>query len=477
MRLRLLFLFALLNPPIASFAQNWTQQGSGINGQTQEDGAGVAVSMPDARTIAIGAPGSDDGGVDNGQVRVFSWSGNAWQPKGASIAGEGGNFGEVLTMPDSNTVGVAAPFALDTRGQVRVYGWDGSGWVQMGAPIDGTAIDGFAGTSLSMPSATMIAIGAPQADNVGVVRVYRWNGTAWIQRGSDILGTIGGGHAGGAVSMPDTNTVALGEATYGAGAVRVYFWNGADWSQKGADIIGTFQNDAFGSSVSMPDANTLVAGAPNNGDNGIAAGQVRTFRWNISTWEQKGAAITGQAFNRFGTTVSMPDSSTLSAGATGNFWSSTDTGYVRVFAWNGSAWSQKGSVIEGEEVASPRNYALCMPDDHTIGIGAVSNATNGVSAGQSRVYVFDEQQHIIARISPLRFSLYPIPAHDQVTLDLVTWLASVTVTVRNAMGEILSSGTYHGLQRVTLGLPHCAGMYLIEVRTAEGRTTMILPRD
>ena len=46
-------------------------------------------------------------------------------------------------------------------GHVRVYGWNGSAWVQKGADIDGEDFSDMSGVSVSLSSdGTIVAIGA-----------------------------------------------------------------------------------------------------------------------------------------------------------------------------------------------------------------------------------------------------------------------------------------------------------------------------
>jgi hypothetical protein len=469
---RSILILTLLANARGTSAQEWIQRGSSINGLAG-DAAGNSVSMPDANTIAVGSPYSTD---SNGQVRVFTWNVDAWQQKGADILGWGGNAGGVVAMPDSNTVGIAAPWALDHYGQVRVFAWNGAAWTPKGAPIDGTTSGGCAGTGLSMPDANTVAISAPQTDNTGVVRVYRWNGTAWVQKGSDIFGLIGGDYAGGAVSMPDPNTIAVGAPSQFAGVVRVYFWNGADWSQKGTDITGEFQADEFGACVSMPDANTVAAGAPkSSGTN--PAGQVRVFSWHVSVWEQKGGDITGEAFDHLGEAVSMADADHMVVAAAGNFMTGSDTGYVRVFSWNGDSWAPYGADIEGEETTDYPGYAVCMPDNQTVGIGAWNNDDNGIESGQARVYDNDAGDGVWAIGPGAAFSLYPNPASDLVTLELGTGQGPATVVVRNALGMVVLSERCQGRQRISLKIPGGAGIYAVELQAAGRREVMKLVRE
>ena len=146
--------------------------------------------------------------------------------------------------------------------------------VQIGGDINGEAPNDGSGISISMPDAYTVAIGANGNDGngnrSGHVRVYMWNGTAWVQKGMDIDGESAEDWSGWSVSMPDANTVAIG-ALGGTGQVKVYSWSVTGWVQKGLDIDALTVNDGGGYSVSMPDATTLAIGRR------INAGRVRIY--------------------------------------------------------------------------------------------------------------------------------------------------------------------------------------------------------
>ena len=247
--------------------------------------------MPDANTVAIGAPQNDGGGNDAGHARVFTWSGTAWIQKGIDIDGEaaGDYSGQSVSMPDANTLAIGAngnDGGGSDAGHVRVFTWSGTAWVQKGADIDGEAAGDYSGGSVSMPDANTVAIGAPTNDGggceAGHVRVYTWSGTAWVQKGVDIDGEAAGDKSGCSVSMPDANTIAIGAdrndgGGSDAGHVRVFTWNGTAWIQKGVDIDGEAAQDFSGGWVSMPDANTIAIGAPYNDGGGSDAGHVRVY--------------------------------------------------------------------------------------------------------------------------------------------------------------------------------------------------------
>ncbi len=387
----------------------WVQRGSNIEGHQDSDEFGHSVSMPDAQTIAIGAP-YNDGNTGNpdderGSVRIYTWNGATWEQKGGDIDGEapGDQSGWAVSMPDPNTVAIGAPYN-DGRGtdagHVRVFVWNGTQWIQKGQDIDGEHPGDRSGWAISMPDPNTIAIGTPyNQDNgtvAGHVRIFQWNGYNWVQKGQDIDG--GAGYFSGfSVSMPDPNTVAIGAPFadhngHDAGIVQIYHWNGTQWIQKGTYIGGSSPDDQFGFSVSMPDANTVAIGAIFN-DNvniGPGTGQVSIYQWNGTNWEQKGQDILGKvAWDRAGWSVSMPDANTVAIGARysddrGPF---SNTGHVRVYRWTGTDWQQKGSIIVGPREGES-GAAISMPDSNTIAISAPFGNYNRINGGSVQVYRF-----------------------------------------------------------------------------------------
>ena len=337
-------LFFLLLTGATLHAQ--VQKGSDMDGEAADDYSGCSVSMPDVNTIAIGAYGNDGTGNDAGHVRIYSFNSNAWIQKGSDIDGEaaGDNSGFSVSMPDANTVAIGASEndgSGSAAGHVRIYSWNGTMWVQKGSDIDGETSGDRSGTSVSMPDANTVAIGAPMndgtANGAGHVRIYAWDGGAWVQKGSDIDGEAASDNSGSSVSMPDANTIAIGApwnngTISAAGHVRIYSWNGSAWQQKGLDIDGEAADDRSGHSVSMPDSNTVAIGAPWNNGTGSNAGHVRIFSWNGSAWQQKGNDMDGEATGDFsGTSVSMPNTNTVAIGAFMNDGNGNDAGHVRVY--------------------------------------------------------------------------------------------------------------------------------------------------
>ena len=126
-----------------------------------------------------------------------------------------------------------------------------------------------------------------------------------------------------------------GNGTY-SGHVRVYEWNGTNWVQRGSDIDGEAANDYSGYSVSLSSDGTIVAiGAYGNDGNGSAAGHVRVYEWDSgnNSWDQKGIDLDGEAaYDQSGRSVSLSsDGTILAIGAIYNEGNGTNSGHVRVY--------------------------------------------------------------------------------------------------------------------------------------------------
>ena len=125
----------------------------------------------------------------------------------------------------------------------------------------------------------------------------------------------------------------------------------SSWTQIGSDIEGDAVDDQLGRSVSLSaDGTVLAIGAPNNDANGSNAGRVKIYAWNGSSWTQRGSDINGGAAgDRSGWSVSLSSDGSVVAMSEpysdGNY---QNLGRVRVYAWSGTSWVQRGSSIYGE---------------------------------------------------------------------------------------------------------------------------------
>lgn len=269
-------------------------------------------------------------------------------------------------------------------------------WNQLGTDIVGQVANEQSGTSNKLNAdGTVLIIGVPRAVDNGItkgkVRVFEWNGSSWIQRGLEIIGSNQGDLFGDAVSISaDGNVIAVGAPGYNSptylsptgptGYTRIFEWNGSNWIQKGTDINGEAPNDVAGSSISLSANGTIIAigASSNNGVNGNSSGHCRIYEWNGSDWTQKGSDIDGEAANDFSGTVTLNDAGSIVAiGASGNDAGGTNTGQVRVYEWNGTNWLQKGTDVNSDNTNASLGYTISLDASGTTFIAGGYSFVNG----------------------------------------------------------------------------------------------------
>ena len=264
---------------------------------------------------------------------------------------------------------------------------------QVGNDIYGEAAYDFSSEALAIDGNRVI-IGASRnsgnGQEAGHIRVYEWNGGAWIQMGQDIDGDL---HnlLGTAVAI-DGNRIAVGaprntNVAYSAGRVRVYEWNGSSWVQLGQDLNGLANSDYFGQSVAL-DGNRIAIGADGNDDNGPESGHVRIYEWNGSLWTQVGASIPGKAaFDRLGKDISLDGNMLAVGGISYSFGvgAHPSFSYMRVYQWDGTMWGQLGGDFNS--VGNGFDIGGCMDvDGNRVAVG-VPYAKG--DTGTAKVYEWD----------------------------------------------------------------------------------------
>ncbi len=389
-------------------AQVWNQKGNDIDGEAAFDRSGISIGMSaNGNMLAVGAYFNDDAGQDAGHVRVYHWNGAGWIQQGADIDGEaaGDRSGWSVSLSDDGfTVAIGAYLNAGNgtdAGHVRVYEWNGNAWVQKGTDINGEAAGDYTGWSvdLSADGNTMV-VGAPLNGGIGPtaghVRIFEWNGNAWAQKGNDIDGEAAGDWSGYAVAISaDGNTVAIGAGKndangMSAGHARVFEWNGNAWIQKGIDMDGEAAEDEFGFSIALSeDGNTVAVGSTKNDDAGNNAGHVRVFAWNGAAWTQQGNDLDGEAADDLsGKSIDLAaNGNVVAIGATSNDGGGIESGHVRIYSWDGAVWTQMATDIEGETTDDQSGWSVKMDTSATtVAIGAIVNDGSAVDAGHVRVF-------------------------------------------------------------------------------------------
>ena len=372
-------------------------------------GIGFQVCMPSATTVATNSRDHN--------ARVYTWSGTTWVQKGGDIVnGDEDYNGEInpiqsISMPDTNTIAY-----IDSM--VTVYRWNGTNWQQKGQGINelnwldttfSYVYEGYLNEdrgfiSVSMPDSNTLAIGYPDyTDSVcwrGSVRIYKWDGNAWAQKGNALNGNDCDVQAGGIITMPDSNTIAISAGErydgeeYGGNCgyycptnsgligrgISVYRWDGITWQQKGAtlysDMATSLGEICWDGSLDMGDSNTLIISNPYHSKTGV-------FSWDGSSWQLKGDSISDvQEYQENRRSISSYDSNHF---VIGYHMANSGHGLVRAYEWNGSTWQQYGNNVVGDKNWDSFGYSVSMFDTNTFAV-SVPHWDDDTTNCYARVY-------------------------------------------------------------------------------------------
>jgi len=388
---------ATLPPTLPPCQPSWIRRGSRINGSGVDDvfgsdlfGGSMSLT-PDGNILVVGAVYYGVGRL--GQTNIFEYDGSDWIRRGPAIDGTTANEENSFSVSisaDGNTVASGAYRADGISvgsGFLRLFTYDGNNWDQIGQTIDGDSNNDRNGYSTSLSSdGSVVATGSVRR-NVGEgngpkVRVFEYNGNNnWIQRGSTINWEDIHDITGNSVSLSSNgNTLAfgapwnsIGPTGYRAGATRIFDYDGNDWVQRGSNIYGESADDYCGHTVSLSsDGNTVATASPDNDNVAVASGHVRIFDWDGSAWTQRGANINGTAFeqSQAGRGLALsPDGNTVAIGLP---YHNAHMGLARVYKWDITSmdWIQQGLDFTQEEIAQTGASVSLSTNGDTVAISS-----------------------------------------------------------------------------------------------------------
>jgi hypothetical protein len=483
----LLLVLFLMVFSLFSHAQEWQQKGSDIDGEAGADLSGGTLKLSaDGNTLAIGAYNNNGNGLKSGHVRVFNWNGTSWVQKGNDIDGEaaGDRSGISIDLSaDGNILAVGADYNSGNglkSGHVRIYHWNNTAWIQRGSDIDGEYADDIAGGSVSLSAdGIVVAIGAIGNDVNGSVsghgRVFSWNGSSWIQKGNDIDGLVANDACGETICLNSNgNIVAIGSPYHneGVGQTRVFHWNGSNWVLRGLAIDGENKMDFSSTAISLcSNGNIIAIGSPNNKNGSLLrAGMVRVYEWDGSSWIQRGKDLKGnKELDLFGNSVCLDqDGNTLVIGADDLNVSNGGRGYVDVYSWNAIEWIHKGSTILGEQEFDQAGFVSINADGNVIAIGSEDNDGTGDHAGHVRVFSINW----VGLEEENDFSginVFPNPANQDIQIDFDDNLSLVGMKVIDINGKMIYSNAYSNIKSINYKLEGESGIYFLELTNKEGK--------
>ena len=377
------------SPPIGPMVQ----LGNDIDGDAAFDEAGSSVALSsDGTTLAVGAWRNSK----SGRVKVYTFSRGNWGQLGGNLDGQGNDsrFGRSLALSADGTVLAVGAEQHDKSsaefyvGRAEIFAWNGGSWVRRGSPIDGKGEDDYFGAAIDLSNdGTVLVVGANSYQTPGSVGIYEWTNAEWQQRGVGLEGTSPNDSFGYAVSISsDGSVVAIGARANDndngsdAGQVRIFRWNGVSWDQRGVAINGERRDDFFGNSVALSgDGNTVAIGAS-------LGNYCKVFRFD-EDWTPLGQTISGEGFlDRFGTSVSLSSSGDILI--VGAIWhGSSGSVFVYHLAPDRTSWMKVGKQV-GESPDDNSGASVAMSRDaFIVAIGAPQNdGVNGENSGQVRVF-------------------------------------------------------------------------------------------
>ncbi len=388
---------------------------------TASDGAegdffGKSVSLSaDGQTLAVGAYGDEDKGLDSGSVYVFSRSGNAWteQQKLTALDGAPGDyFGDRVSLSDDGQTLAVGAYRDDDKGldsgSVYVFHRSGNAWTQQPklTASDGAEGDCFGNSVNLSTDGQTLAVGAKNDDDKGAssgsVYVFSRSGNAWTQQ-PKLTASDGASldYFGASVSLSaDGQTLAVGahgddDKGSNSGSVYVFSRSGNAWTeQPKLTALDGAPGDFFGESVSLSaDGQTLAVGADGDQDNGSFSGSVYVFSRSGNAWTQqpKLMAFDGAPGDRFGENVSLSaDGQTLAIGAKNDKDKGSDSGSVYVFHRSRNTWTeqQKLTVSGWKPKDSFGTSVSLSANGQTLAVGASGDDDKGLNSGSTYLFCY-----------------------------------------------------------------------------------------
>jgi len=280
-------------------------------------------------------------------------------------------------------VGFPSNGAVNTNGLVKVFKWSGSSWIQLGSDITGEAAYDQFGAAVSISNnGRILAIGAPQNDgggsNAGSVRIYNWNDTTWTQEGSDIDGNSSNLQVGTNVDLSGDGKML---AILSSNAIfRFYRKSASIWSQVNSDI-------GLGRSISFSIDGRLVAVSDIN--------HVNVYYDNGTNWTKKGGSHIDVNSETMANVSINHDGNIIAIGIPLNDANGSNAGKVKVMQWNGFHWINKGLDILGESADDRFGFSVSLSSDgNKLIAGGPNNDGNGSDSGHARVYQWNGENWI-----------------------------------------------------------------------------------
>jgi hypothetical protein len=221
---------------------------------------------------------------------------------------------------------------------------------------------------VELPGGDLVAAGDfGTAGGVPVVRLARWDGSAWSALGS---GTNNLTYA--LTVLPNGNLVVGGRFNSGGGVAAncIVQWDGTTWSALGSGMSSAMGFPEVRALAVLPSGDLVAAGSFTNAG-GVPANSIA--RWDGSSWSALGGGMDQSVL-----ALAVLPNGDLVAG--GNFSTAGGVPAVRLARWNGSTWSALGSSLGGlggAEQARARYATPCVAS--VVPAGAACASSGGAN--------------------------------------------------------------------------------------------------
>ena len=426
------------------------QTSNTLYGSTSGDSFGRSVSLnSDGSIIAIGSGGN----FSVTRTSVYKLINSSWIQQGNNIYY--GNNTITKLSKDGSTLIIGHTTDYDPSGNwygsIKVYKWNGNDWIQKGNKIYGQSYGGYYGYSVAIneDGSTILVYSIYDMNRV---RAYEWNEnlSEWEQKGNTIsLGISTSGVTQGSIDFSkDGTTFIIGNPYINNGKVGVFSWNGSDWIQKGQTFHG-INDEQLGTNVSISsNGSVILIGSPLNDTNGSNTGELKLYEWDGVSWIQKGQTFNGIIPTDTNCCLSNFASSIDNSGNTFAYWSvlndNPQQGILKIYNWNTNQWVQKGTNIDGGLGDSNQvNFISLNSDGNTVAIGFPYDFyfDDGIQTGRVKIYNWSENLASDSNDLSNEFNFYPNPIKDYLNFD--TEHNMVKVEIYDSAGRILSSKSIH----------------------------------
>jgi len=383
--------------------------GSGTTG----DEYGFAVALSGSR-IAVGAPGADINGTNDGRVYLFEENAGTWAQTGSIDSGvvstvtgsspDGSRFAHALALEGTRLV-IGAPFesGLSSQGAALVYELSGASWSFRQALLKPTVDkpDRF-GRAIDIDGNSII-VGAAFYNSAhpdsGAAHVFTLDpaGGGWSHQQKLVASDAVAFEQFGSAVAIQGDTVLVGALdgltpiqNYVSGVAYVFQRTGSVWNeQQTVSATDAALGDHFGLAVAI-DGDRVAIGAPEDDDNALdGSGSVYTFRISTSP-AYKLTAFDKTLDAEFGHSVAV-SGDTLVVGAPYHDFSvqaDDNRGAVYVYRRGTGNWIFEQQLL-ALDAANDDQFGWSVDiDGDTLVVGAPHQDGPGVTPASGAAYVF-----------------------------------------------------------------------------------------